>query len=83
MEVLGSNFGYYYDDMSFVMADITVARRENCEDRGTTVAPLLIVEVLPRSTRRRDLLGKWSIHAEAGHPSRTGSWIRSSRLSRS
>lgn len=69
VEVLGSNFGYYYDDLSFVMADITVARTADCEERGTTVAPLLVVEVLSRSTRRRDVTGKWSIYAEAGVPS--------------
>ncbi|MBW3638287.1 MAG: Uma2 family endonuclease [Actinobacteria bacterium] len=69
VEVLGSNFGYYYDDTSFVMADVTVARTADCEERGTTVAPLLVVEVLSRSTRRRDVTGKWSIYAEAGVPS--------------
>ncbi len=69
LAVLGSNFGFWYDDPSYVMPDITVARREDCEDRGTTVAPLLVVEVLSRTTRRRDLLGKWSIYAEAGVPS--------------
>ncbi len=69
VEVLGSNFGYYYDDPSFVMADITVARTADCEERGTTVAPLLVVEVLSRSTRRRDVTGKWSIYAGAGVPS--------------
>lgn len=68
--VLGSNYGYYYDDdPSFVMPDITVARDVDCEQRGTTVAPLLVVEVLSRSTRRRDVTGKWSIYAEAGVPS--------------
>ena len=67
--VLGSNFAFYYDDPSFVLPDITVARRADCEERGTTVAPLLVVEVLSRSTRRRDVAGKWSIYAEAGVPS--------------
>jgi Uma2 family endonuclease len=69
LAVLGSNFGYWYDDPSFVLADITVARRVDCTERGTTVAPLLVVEVLSRSTRRRDLTEKWSIYAEAGVPS--------------
>lgn len=67
--VLGSNFAFYYDDPSFVLPDITVARRADCEERGTTAAPLLVVEVLSRSTRRRDVAGKWSIYAEAGVPS--------------
>ena len=69
MAVLASSFGYYYDDPSYVMPDITVARRADCEERGTTVAPLLVVEVLSPSTRRRDLLVKRSIYAEAGVPS--------------
>ncbi|MDQ3611609.1 MAG: Uma2 family endonuclease [Actinomycetota bacterium] len=69
LAVLGSNFGFWYDDPSYVMPDISVARREDCEDRGTSVAPLLVVEVLSPTTRRRDLLGKWSIYAEAGVPS--------------
>lgn len=67
--VLGSNYGFYYDAPSFIMADITIAREADCEQRGTTVAPLLVVEVLSRSTRRRDVTGKWSIYAEAGVPS--------------
>lgn len=41
----------------------------DCTERGTIVAPLLVVEVLSRSTRRRDLTQKWSICAEAGVPS--------------
>ena len=69
LAVLGSNFGFFYDDPSFVLPDITVARRDHCEERGTTVAPLLVVEVLSPSTRRRDLLGKRTIYAEAGVPS--------------
>lgn len=69
VEVLGSNFAFYYDDASFVLPDITVARRADCEERGTTVAPLLVVEVLSRNTRRRDVTPKWSIYAEAGVPS--------------
>ncbi len=69
LAVLGANFGFWYADPFYVMADITVTRRSDCEDRGTTVAPLLVVEVLSPSTRRRDLLGKWSVYAEAGVPS--------------
>ena len=69
LAVLGSSFGFFYEDPSYVMPDITVARRADCEERGTTVAPLLVVEVLSPSTRRRDLLGKRSIYAQAGVPS--------------
>ena len=69
IEVLGSHFGFWYDDPSYLTADVTVSRREDIEERGTSVAPLLVVEALSPSTRRRDLLGKWSIYAEAGVPS--------------
>ena len=51
------------------MADVTVARTQDCEERGTSVPPLLMVEVLSPATRRNDLLVKQSIYAEAGVPS--------------
>jgi Uma2 family endonuclease len=69
LAVLGSHFGFWYDDPSYVMPDITVARRADCDPDGTRVAPLLVVEVLSPTTRRRDLLGKKSLYAEAGVPS--------------
>jgi Uma2 family endonuclease len=69
LAVLGSSFGFWYDEPSYVMPDITVARRADCDPDGTRVAPLLVVEVLSSSTRRRDLLGKKSLYAEAGVPS--------------
>lgn len=68
LAVLGANFGFWYDDPFYVMPDITVIRRADCEERGTSVAPLLVVEVHSPSTRRRDLLGKWNVYAEAGVP---------------
>lgn len=99
LAVLGANFGFWYDDPYYVMPDITVARRSDCEDRGTFVAPLLVVEVLSPTTRRRDLLGKWNVYAEAGVPSywlvdpvepsltvlalRDGVYVESGRISRS
>lgn len=69
LAVVGSHYGFYYDDPSFLLADITVARREDCQEKGLYVAPLLVVEVLSKSTRRRDLSAKWDIYAEAGVPS--------------
>jgi Uma2 family endonuclease len=66
LAVLGSSFGFWYAEPSYVMPDITVARRADCDPDGTRVAPLLVVEVLSPTTRRRDLLGKRSIYAEAG-----------------
>ncbi len=68
LAVLGETFGFFYDPPSYVMADITVARRADCVREGTYVAPLLVVELLSPSTSRRDLLGKKSLYAEAGVP---------------
>jgi len=69
LAVVGSNLGFWYADPSFVLPDVVVARRADAEERGVFVAPLLVVEVLSPSTRRRDLLVKRSIYAEAGVPS--------------
>jgi len=69
LAVVGSHYGFYYDDPSFLLADVTVARRADCQEEGLHVAPLLVVEVLSKSTRRRDLSVKWDIYAESGVPS--------------
>lgn len=66
--VLGSGYKFFYDRPSCVMADITVARVEDCREAGTFVAPLLVVEILSPSTRRTDLTRKREIYAEAGVP---------------
>lgn len=68
LAVLGETFGFWYDPPSYVMPDITVARRADCVREGTYVAPVLVVELMSPSTSRRDLLGKKSIYAEAGVP---------------
>ena len=68
LAVLGETFGFWYDPPSYVMADVTVARRADCVREGTYIAPLLVVELLSPSTSRRDLLGKKSLYAEAGVP---------------
>lgn len=67
--VFGSNFGYYYEPGSFVMADVTVARWQDCDEGGTLAPPLLVVEILSKSTRRRDLNRKREIYEETGVPS--------------
>ena len=69
IDVVGSNLGFWYDGPSYLTADVTVVRAEDLEERGTSVPPLLVVEVLSQSTRRRDVLGKWSVYAAAGVPS--------------
>lgn len=71
LSVVGPSYAVYYDSASpgdFVMPDALVARTEDCGVRGLHVAPLLVVEVLSRSTRRRDLGEKREIYAELGVP---------------
>jgi Uma2 family endonuclease len=67
--VLGSHFGFYYEQGCFLLADITVARRADCSPDGIHVAPQLVVEVLSPSTRWKDLGRKREIYEQAGVPS--------------
>jgi Uma2 family endonuclease len=69
MEVLGPNCGVYYDPSSpsnFVMPDVLVACVDDVDDDGVHVPPLLVIEVLSGSTRRRDRGEKMTIYAEFG-----------------
>lgn len=71
LSVVGPSYAVYYDAQSpksFVLPDVLVARTEDCGDDGIRVAPLLVVEVLSRSTRRRDQGEKREIYAELGVP---------------
>ena len=71
LSVVGPSYGVYYDPTSpedFVLPDVLVARTEDCDDDGIRGAPLLVVEVLSRSTRRRDRGEKRDIYAELGVP---------------
>jgi Uma2 family endonuclease len=67
--VLDGSYGYYYDGSSWLLPDVTVARRADCRERGLHAPPLLVVEVLSPSTRRRDRGDKQAIYAESGVPS--------------
>jgi len=69
LAVLGSHAGFFYEGTNYVMADITVAPRADFEEDGIHVAPLLVVEVLSKTTRRTDLTRKREIYEEAGVPS--------------
>lgn len=69
LAVVGSSYGSYYDGDSFLMSDVSVVREADAAEEDTRVPPLLVVEVLSRSTRRRDLLVKREIYAEWGVPS--------------
>jgi len=66
LAVLGSHAGFFYEGTSYVMADVTVAPRADFEEDGIHVAPLLVVEILSRTTRRTDLARKREIYEEAG-----------------
>ncbi|HWH30260.1 MAG TPA: Uma2 family endonuclease [Mycobacteriales bacterium] len=71
LSVVGPSYAVYYDAGSpkdFVLPDVVVAPTEYCGDDGIRVAPLLVVEVLSRSTRRRDRGEKRDIYAELGVP---------------
>lgn len=71
LTVVGPSYGVYYDARSpkdFVLPDVLVARSQDCGDDGIRVPPLLVVEVLSRSTRRRDRGEKREIYAELGVP---------------
>jgi Uma2 family endonuclease len=48
--------------------DVVVARKSDITPRGLPAAPLLVIEVLSRSTRRSDLVRKKRIYADAGCP---------------
>jgi Uma2 family endonuclease len=71
LAVVGPSYGVYDDPASpdsFLLPDVVVARRADCEDDGLRVAPVLVVEVLAPSTRRRDRGEKRAIYAELGVP---------------
>lgn len=69
LAVLGSHAGFFYEGTNYVMADVTVAPRADFQDDGIHVAPLLLVEILSKTTRRVDLNRKREIYEEAGVPS--------------
>lgn len=64
-----ADYAFFYDEPSFLIPDFLVAPRADCREDGIHLAPLLVVEVLSKSTRRRDVGTKWDIYAEAGVPS--------------
>lgn len=70
LSVVGPSYPVHYDAGSkdFVLPDVLVARTEDCGDAGIRVPPLLVVEVLSRSTRRRDAGEKRDIYAGLGVP---------------
>ena len=70
-EVLASGVKNFYTGDFHVYPDVNVVRTTDADldDEGMRVPPLLVVEVLSPSTRRKDLLLKREVYAEFGVPS--------------
>lgn len=70
-EVFSSGVKIFYRGAWHVYPDVSVVRVRDAdlEEDGMHVPPLLVVEVLSPSTRRKDLLLKREIYAEFGIPS--------------
>lgn len=69
LEVMLSPFDVALGADTVLQPDLLVGRREDFTDRDLPVPPLLAVEVLSPSTRRIDLMLKWSRLEAAGCPS--------------
>lgn len=66
-ELLPGPFDVVFGDDTVVEPDLLIARYDDMEERGLEKAPpLLAVEVLSPSTRRFDLMLKWSRYEAAG-----------------
>lgn len=68
MRVRTAPFDVVLSAATIVEPDVLVARAEDLDDRGLTGPPVLAIEVLSRSSRRRDLGEKRDLYAEAGCP---------------
>ena len=66
--MLGTNDAVRYRPASFLLPDLLVARADDCDDDGTRRPPLVVVEVLSPSTRRRELGEKQQVYAALGVP---------------
>lgn len=67
-EVFSAGLKVFYRGAWYLYPDVSVVRIADAdlEDQGMIVPPLLVVEVLSPSTRRKDLLLKREIYAEFG-----------------
>jgi Uma2 family endonuclease len=66
LEVLVSPIDFRPDKTTSVQPDVVVVRRDAVGETNIVIAPLLAVEVLSPSTRRKDLVLKHSVYADAG-----------------
>ncbi|TWD82339.1 Uma2 family endonuclease [Kribbella amoyensis] len=68
LEVLFAPFDVVISPDTVLQPDVLVARREDFTDNDLPKAPLLAVEVLSASTKRIDVMLKWSRLEAAGCP---------------
>ena len=61
-------FDYVTSDVTVLVPDVIVARRQDLGTANLAATPLLVVEVLSPSTRRFDATAKRSAYEEAGVP---------------
>ncbi|MFI5729103.1 Uma2 family endonuclease [Kribbella sp. NPDC051587] len=66
LDVLVAPVDVVLADDTVMQPDLLVARRDDFSEQDLPVAPLLAVEVLSPSTRRFDLMVKWSRYQDAG-----------------
>lgn len=66
LEVFFAPLDFRPDKKTSVQPDVLVVRRDAVGELNIVVAPLLVVEVLSPSTRRKDIVLKHSVYAEAG-----------------
>ena len=66
--VLVAPFDYVISDATVLEPDVLVARRDDLTEANLPATPLLVVEVLSRSTRRFDATAKRAAYQEAGVP---------------
>ncbi|MGI8938811.1 MAG: Uma2 family endonuclease [Iamia sp.] len=66
MEVFGSPVAWVADDRNVLEPDVSVCRREDVGEKRLDLPPLLCVEILSPSTRRRDLTVKRDTYERGG-----------------
>ncbi|CAN5243887.1 Uma2 family endonuclease [soil metagenome] len=66
LQVFVSPIDFRPDEATSVQPDVAVVRRGEVGEQNLVLPPLLVVEVLSPSTRRKDLVLKHSLYADAG-----------------
>lgn len=66
MEIFSSPLDWVVDEHNVLEPDVSVCERAKVGEKRLYLPPLLCVEVLSPSTRRRDLGAKWDIYDRGG-----------------